>query len=244
LRILILTPIKGKVDDTRRKEILDELSELVTPDVELDLKSLEHGATTIESFYDEYIGAADMIEKGLDAERAGYNAVVINCFMNPALNPLRELLNIPVIGAGEAALSLASVLGDFFSILDPDPPPRSYSHKIVSSLGLSNKLRSVRYLGLGVSGLSGRFEDVLELMISEAKRAVEEDGAHVIVLGCTGMRRYSKKLSEEMNKYGVPLIEPLSAAINLAVSIVRLGLSHSKLSYPNPLKDVEKENVV
>jgi len=47
-----------------------------------------------------------------------------------------------------------------------------------------------------------------------------------------------------MNKYGVPVIEPLSAAINLAVSIVRLGLSHSKLSYPNPLKDVEKENVV
>lgn len=237
MKILILTPIRESLDERRvmlRRDALEELSKLAPPDVELEMRGLDHGAETIESFYDEYIGAADMMEKALDAERRGFDAVVINCFMNPALNALRELLSIPVVGAGEAALHLASMLGDNFSVLDPDPPPRTYSHKVVSAFGLSHKLKSVRYLSLGVSGLSGSYDEILELIIREAFRAVEEDKAHVIVLGCTGMRRYSKELSERMKKYGVPVVEPLSAAINLAATMVRLGLTQSKLSYPTP----------
>jgi len=71
-------------------------------------------------------------------------------------------------------------------------------------------------------------------MIEAAVKAVEEDGANVIVFGCTGMRRYAERIAEEMKKYGVPLVEPLSAAVNVAVALVRLGLSQSKVSYPVP----------
>jgi allantoin racemase len=72
-------------------------------------------------------------------------------------------------------------------------------------------------------------------MIEESVKAVEEDGAHVIVFGCTGMRRYAEKLAEEMDKYGVPVVEPLTAAVNLAEALVRLKLRQSKVSYPKPM---------
>ncbi len=58
--------------------------------------------------------------------------------------------------------------------------------------------------------------------------------AHVIVLGCTGMMRYSERLAERMKRHDVPVIEPLTSAINLAAALVRLGLRQSKLSYPRP----------
>jgi Asp/Glu/hydantoin racemase len=48
------------------------------------------------------------------------------------------------------------------------------------------------------------------------------------------MRRYAEKLSERMEGYGVPVVEPLIAAVGLAETFVRLGLRQSKLSYPKP----------
>jgi len=237
LKIFILSPILETADLDRkalRSKALTEMSKQLAPDVELEQEGLKRGSATIESFYDEYVGLTDMAEKALDAQRRGSDAVVINCFMNPGLEGLRELLYIPVVGAGEAAVYIASMLGDNFAILDPDPPHRTYSHRVVSSLGLSHKLNSVLYMSLGVEGLSDDFDAVLGTMTKLAKEAVEERGAHVIVLGCTGMRRYAEKLSERMEGYGVPVVEPLIAAVGLAETFVRLGLRQSKLSYPKP----------
>jgi len=237
LRVFILNPVLRDVDERRasqRRQALLELSKTIPSDVKLEFRDLDRGAETVESYYDEYVGVADMVEKAVEAEKDGVDAVVINCFMNPALEGLRELLEIPVVGAGEAALYLASMLADNFSVLDPDPPPRSYTHKLVSALGLTHKLRSVRYLRLGVAGLCEDFDETLNKMITEALKAVEEDGAHAIVLGCTGMRGYAMKISEGVKPYGVPVIEPLSAAIAMATLLVRLGLGQSRLSYPKP----------
>ncbi|RLI31753.1 hydrogenase expression protein HupH [Candidatus Bathyarchaeota archaeon] len=228
MRLLVLTPI------LRREGWTPPPPKCVAPDVEVSYEWLDRGAETVESHYDEYVGILDMIEKGLKAQEEGFDAIVINCFLNPALPGMRELLDIPVIGAGEAALHIASMLGDNFSILDPDPPHRTYSHRVAAAVGLMHKLRSVRYLNLGVKGLSQDFESILNRMIEEALKAIEEDGAHVIVLGCTGMRPYAERLSEKLRDYGVPIVEPLSAAIAMAESIVRLGLSHSRASYPKP----------
>ncbi len=206
----------------------------VAPDVEIAYKALDRGSATVESYYDEYVGAMDMVEKALRAKEEGFDAIVINCFMNPMMEGLRELLDIPVVGAGEAAVHMASMLGDNFSIIDPGPPHQTYSHRVAAAAGLLHKLRSVRYLNLGVAGLGQDFETVLGLIVEEAVKAVEEDGAHVIVFGCTGMRRYAERLAEEMEKYGVPVVEPITAAVNVAEILVRLRLRQSKVSYPKP----------
>jgi len=92
----------------------------------------------------------------------------------------------------------------------------------------------VRYLSLGVAGLSADFDSVLGQIVEEAEKAVKEDGAHVIVFGCTGMRRYAERLAGEMEKYGVPVVEPITAAVSLAEVLVHLGLRQSKLTYPKP----------
>jgi len=228
MKILILTPILGRAGSSRPIQMP------VAPDVELASKSLSRGAATVESYYDEYVGAMDVVEKALQAQKEGFDAIAINCFMNPMLEGLRELLDIPVVGAGEAAIHIASMLGDNFSIIDPGPPHQTYPHRVAAAVGLLHKLKSVRYLSLGVSGLSEDFDSVLRQMIEEAVKAVEEDGAHIIVFGCTGMRRYAERLADKMKKYGVPVVEPLTAAVNMAEILVRLGLKQSKLTYPKP----------
>ena len=68
-------------------------------------------------------------------------------------------------------------------------------------------------------------------MSEEGKRALKEDGAEVLVLGCTGMTGMAERLSKEL---GVKVIDPLPTAVKFAETLVGLGLSHSKLAFPKP----------
>lgn len=232
MKILALTPCLARRPRERGSE-RGSIEMPLAPDVEIFYEGLDRGPATVDVCYDEYIGAMDMIKKGIEAQEEGFDAIVINCAMNPAMEGLREILEIPVVGAGLAAFHVASMLGETFSVIDTGQKHWPYARRVAASSGLINKLISVRALGLDVSDLSGDPDYVLRRITEEAEKAIEE-GAHVIVFGCTGMRRYAEKLAKELEKYGVPVVEPLSAALNLAEVLVRLRLSQSKVSYPKP----------
>jgi allantoin racemase len=64
-------------------------------------------------------------------------------------------------------------------------------------------------------------------IVEEARRAVEDDRAEVICLGCGGMAGLDKAITDAL---GVPVVDPVAAGIRLAEAIVGLGLSTSKVS--------------
>ena len=68
-------------------------------------------------------------------------------------------------------------------------------------------------------------------MIEEARRAIQEDGAEVIVPGCFGMIGIAKEIQEVVQ---VPVIEPAGAAMCLIETLVKLNIGQSKLAYPFP----------
>jgi allantoin racemase len=72
---------------------------------------------------------------------------------------------------------------------------------------------------------------VQKAVYQEAKKAIDEDGADVIVLGCTALSHAATDLSERLE---VPVVDPAGAAIKMAIDLVELGLSHSKVAYPKP----------
>ena len=67
----------------------------------------------------------------------------------------------------------------------------------------------------------------------EIERALAEDGAEAIVLGCAGMTDLARDLER---KAGVPVLDGVACAVSLAESLVRLGLRTSKRgAYAPPL---------
>ncbi len=78
--------------------------------------------------------------------------------------------------------------------------------------------------------------DLAKALVSESIKAIDEDGAHVIVLGCTGMTGLSQAVREGMAEqgYDAPVVDPLIAAIKLARTMVEMDLTHSKKTYPYP----------
>ncbi len=73
-----------------------------------------------------------------------------------------------------------------------------------------------------------------KLIREECRRAITEDGAGAIVLGCAGMAGLAAVLTHEL---GVPVIDGVGAAVKFAEALVGLGLKtsrHGDLAAPLP----------
>ena len=68
-------------------------------------------------------------------------------------------------------------------------------------------------------------ERALEAIVEQAEKAVKDDKAEVICLGCGGMAGLDEKIRQ---RTGVPVVDGVSAAVKMAESLVQLGLSTSK----------------
>jgi allantoin racemase len=97
--------------------------------------------------------------------------------------------------------------------------------------GFESKLASVRSVEVPVLALDEKRDVVKDRLLAESKKAVKEDRAGAIILGCTGMIGMARELQEAL---GIPVIDPAVASIKLAESLVDMKLSQSRLVYPKP----------
>ncbi|MCH9672118.1 MAG: aspartate/glutamate racemase family protein, partial [Gammaproteobacteria bacterium] len=72
---------------------------------------------------------------------------------------------------------------------------------------------------LGVTALNDDVK-VLERMTKVGTTLRDQHGADVLIMGCTGMARFQRELSQRL---GVPVIEPTRAGTMFAVGAVQFG---------------------
>ncbi len=90
----------------------------------------------------------------------------------------------------------------------------------------------MRASGLAVLELESDPERALEAIVRQAELAVLEDKAEVICLGCGGIAGLNEQIRQ---RTGVPVVDGATAAVTIAESLVRLGLSTSKVrTYATP----------
>jgi allantoin racemase len=67
-----------------------------------------------------------------------------------------------------------------------------------------------------------------------AQAAVEQDGADVLVLGCMSMAFLPDITSKLGERVGVPIVNPVLAALKTAEAVLSMRLAHSKRAWPLP----------
>ncbi|HLS01052.1 MAG TPA: aspartate/glutamate racemase family protein, partial [Beutenbergiaceae bacterium] len=132
----------------------------------------------------------------------------------------------------DAAAHVAALIGRTFSVITTlDRTVPLIEDRLILS-GLYGRCASVRASGLGVLELNDP-EPVIRALTQEAHKAVEEDKAEVIILGCGGMAGLEAAIHKATN---TPVVDGVAAAVALAESLVGLGLSTSKVrTYAQPL---------
>jgi allantoin racemase len=185
------------------------------------------GPASIESHVDEIESAAGVLQHIVDGGET-FDAFVLACYGNhPAINAARELTRRPVVGIAEASMSLAGMLGHTFSIITTSPRWRPMLIDAVRVYGFSHRCASVRASGLTVLDIDALPEsEVRALLMSEARQAIDDDGAEVIVLGCAGMTGLDAELSALL---GAPVVDGVAAGVKLAEALVACRLETSRL---------------
>jgi len=215
-----------------------EMDKYLAPGFELHHANVKFGGMeSIEGLYYMAVTVPYIVEEILRAEEEGYDAVTVNCAANPGVTEARELVRIPVVGAGEAAYYLALMLGSRVGVVSVGGTYRTPSHsammyddrRLVRQLGLSERIISMRATGLPVEDLGER--NVTMDALYKAGQQCIEDGAEALILGCTRMTGYAEELQEKLD---VPVVDPSVAAIKFAEMLVTMNLTHSKLMIPSP----------
>ena len=236
MKIRIIGPV---VRTGPRREPLDDYLEKmhkltgICDDTELDSVGVKKGPTSIESRYDAIMASPDILRLIKEAEDEGVDAVVVSCMGDPGVMAGKELVNIPVLGPLETTLLVSCALGDKVTVVTVLQNEANAIEENARAYGLSHKLASVRSVNIPVLELSKDIERTVNALVEESKKAVKEDGAKSIILGCTGMTGLGEKLAERLE---VPVLDPLLVTIKFAELLVRLGLKQSKLTFPTPPK--------
>ena len=205
--------------------------EVASPGTEIQVVRVVRGAETIESIYDAEMAAPFILREVEKAELEGADAVIIHCMADPALDAAREAARIPVLGEGLACFVTALSLGRKFSIIAPGCQSIPLYERNLACYGLVDHLASVRALDVTVAHLRDDLRALKDAIIEQARRAIEVDGAEVIVPGCGEIYGMSKELSQRL---GVPVLDPVATVVAFAEMLVNLSLTCSKKAYPHP----------
>jgi allantoin racemase len=220
----------GKDELERRKNILQSHAQKGTV---VDITDIESGPSSIESAYEEYLSIPETVKKAVHAEKSGFDGVILGCFGDPGLDALRELVNIPVVGPGETAMHVAAMLGSRFSVVTVLDSVVPSLERLAQVVGLDQKLASIRAVGIPVLELRKNMDAATIRMMEESQKAIREDKADVIVLGCMSMAFMD--VSDMMqDSLGVPVVNPAFSSLIILEGLVSSGLSHSKKAYPRP----------
>jgi len=156
---------------------------------------------------------------------AEFDAFVIACFEDPGLYGAREAIGAPVFGIAESAMLMACTLGHTFSIITTPARYRPITTNLVRLYGLEQRCASVRTVDLPDHIEPGNDPQTQAILAAEGHRALEEDGAEVLILGCGKLSRFDKPLERDL---GVPVLDGVACAVGLAEASVGYGLKTSK----------------
>jgi allantoin racemase len=170
------------------------------------------------------------LDAGLVAERDGYAGLYINTVGDYGLAQLREAGRIPVTGAGEGAIRTAQAGGQRFAIVTIWPPVLRFIYDaVLAATDAAPDCVAIHHLSEDpdlatldqpdnfVSDMKACGMTTMARIREACRRGLEQDGADVIVLGCTCMQPTAALLEAA----GVPVIEPMVSGYRYLESLVR-----------------------
>jgi allantoin racemase len=218
MRILWINPIGVTSFDRDTLEILNRCKR----DGSLvDLVSLPSDRPRhLEYHAYEALVVADIVRLTYEAADT-YDAVVIGCFYDVGLREAREVSGRAVVTAPcQSATAIAANLGNTFSVLVGRRKWIPKMRENILRYGHADRLASMRPLDLGVHDFQVDHARTCDRLLTEGRKAIQEDGAEALILGCTAEYGFHEKMQQEL---GVPVIDAVLAPFKYAEFLAELA---------------------
>lgn len=186
-------------------------------------RTADMGPVSIEGYYDEVFAVPAVITAAVAAEAEGYAGMVVACFDDTGVDAARCRVGIPVVGICEAGLLAASPLAKRIAVVTTQARAKVPLTELVHRYGFADRV-TVYAADIPVLALEDPSSGAREKIESEMTRALEA-GAEAVLLGCAGMADLADSLQE---RFGVPVIDGVSAAVTVIEGLARIGRKTSK----------------
>jgi allantoin racemase len=206
---------------------------VAAPGTRITAVNPEAGPESIEGFYDDAIAVPGLLVEVARGEARGVAGHVLACFDDTGLDAARALARAPVVGIGEAAFHVASLIAGRFAVVTTLSRSIPAIEQNLVKYGLAARCARVRASEVPVLALERREADACKRIDAEIAAAKRDDRADAIVLGCAGMADFAAELAA---RHSLPVVDGVAAAVLMVEALVRLGLATSKLGgYASPL---------
>ena len=222
----------GQAELARRREYLQRHA---APDSDVDITDIPQGPGSIESMYEEYLSIPETVQRAHELQAEGWDGILLGCYGDPGLGALREIVDIPVVGAGQATALMASAVGRRYSVITVTDSVIGPLEETLRNSGGGDKLASVRAVNIPVLDLHHDRELAIEVTLEEGKKAIADDRADTLVVGCMsmGFLEIPEACQAEL---GVPFLNPARVQLKFLEAMLGAGISHSKRAYMTPPK--------
>lgn len=228
MRILVINP---NTTASMTEKIGKAAQSAASPTTEIIAVNPPDGPPSIEGYYDEVFSIPGIIAEM--AKATAVDAFVIACFDDTGLDAARCATEAPVIGIGEAAFHLATLVAGRFSVVTTLARSVPAIEHNLTKYGIASRCAKVRASDVPVLDLELPGSKANRRISAEIARAIAEDKAEAVVLGCAGMADLAHALSLE---HGIPVLDGVACAVRLAETVSALGLRTSKVGgYAAPL---------
>jgi allantoin racemase len=234
MRIDVVMLIGGlsQADLKRRIEILKSYA---SPRTDVNLVFTKNPPPSVDSLAEMEQAAPGILERVVQSEKEGADAVLIWGGHDPSLLSSRSLVDIPVIGPGSASMHIASFLADYFSLIVQLPEVEQLAWRQIRDYRLEDKCTGVYSVDIPVLelGKPESYDAVKETVIESI-----EGGADSVCFGCMALNNHVDRLKEELadSHPGATIVHPGRVSIKMAEMLVELDITQSRFTYPRPPK--------
>jgi allantoin racemase len=234
-RILFLDPVNTDVFDRYMEGVLRRAA---GPGTQVDVTYLPQPGEPASPFLPAlpyYHGS--LFRRIVQAEEEGYDGVIVGCSADPGVLEAKRIVSIPVTGPLEANLHVAAMLRARVTILLPaGVEARTRYWDLARVYGLAHKVASIVSVDLHyppqeecIRMMHEEPERLLALILEDheeqlkgpiaeqARRAIREDGAQAIFLGCTFWTGMADILAETLEGAADPLDDRFAETLRIPV---------------------------
>ncbi len=221
MKIKVIIPNSG-MDRATLNSRQKMLSKHTPPEVEISVDCISDGPKSIESVTDEVLAGPYLIQAAQKAEADGYDAIIVYCFSDVAVDALREITSIPVIGPGEISLLMAHMISNRFTVITTTQKNVARTlHRLDKDPICRLKMANVRALDLPVIQLREDKEVTIQRLRTLCRFAIEQDKSDTIILGCLGLAGYGDELKKE---FSVRILDPAFLSVVWAEMLVCMSV--------------------
>lgn len=221
MKILLINPntTQGLTD-----RLMASARMVLAPGTELHAITAKTGVPYISTRTEAVIGGLSVLEI-LAEHHQDYDGAIVAAFGDPGLGAARELYDIPIVGLAEAGMLTACMLGGKFSIVTFATALAPWYDECLRWNRLEERCASIRTLDGQFQSITDVQEEKGDLLVDLAMRAIEQDGADVIVLAGAPLAGLAQVVRDRLP---VPVVDCPQAAVKQVEALIALNPAPAK----------------